>query len=368
MTENKITYPCPVCGEPLKFGISPYRTGEFYYCQCKRCGNFSFSDSLVGIPDFPKVRHLVSAWIRRQNKAGIKIPLIPPDNNDPSIVNWLNGLQYAGFPQTVPEKMDALLKAYAEIVHSDFNDIYNHQGVIDNYPWLISEAAAKSEDEIISINVYLLQMDYLQQDRPEYFSLTIKAWDRLNELSKFLSQSDSAFVAMWFDPCTEQYRKAVVSAISHCGYKPLIVDQRDFNGFIMDEVVSLIRQSKFLIADFTSRPENKDSDRHITGGVRGGVYWESGFAVGLGKPVIQTCEDNDEARERIHFDLQQYQTIFWKPSDLSESIKDPPIDNPNFAEKLTNRILSTLGRGTFKNLTNFLPSTVMSSQISKKND
>ena len=36
-----------------------------------------------------------------------------------------------------------------------------------------------------------------------------------------------------------------------------------------------IRKSKFLIADFT--------------GQRGGVYYEAGFAYGLGLPVIWTC-------------------------------------------------------------------------------
>jgi len=212
----------------------------------------------------------------------------------------------------------------------------------------LSEAAAKSADEILSINRYLLEMGYLHEDRPEYFRLTAKAWDRISELNKFLSQSDSAFVAMWFDNCTQKYREAVEYAILQSGYEPIIVDQRHFNDFIMNQIVSSIRQSKFIIADFTCRAEGKDLNNRTIAGVRGGVYWESGYAFALGKPVIQTCEDNEEARDRIHFDLKQYPTIYWKPDELSLSIRTGQLDNPNLVEMLTNRILFLSGRGSYK--------------------
>ena len=47
-------------------------------------------------------------------------------------------------------------------------------------------------------------------------------------------------------------------------------------GLIDDRLRVEIRTSRFLIADLTH--ENA------------GAYWEAGFAEGLGKPVIYTCE------------------------------------------------------------------------------
>ena len=85
----------------------------------------------------------------------------------------------------------------------------------------------------------------------------------------------------------------------------------------------------------------------FTNGVRGGVYWEAGMAYGLARPIIHTCEDNTESRSRIHFDVHQYNTIFWTEADLDTEIRslDQPRRNPNFAEKLAVRILATAGRG-----------------------
>ena len=71
-------------------------------------------------------------------------------------------------------------------------------------------------------------------------------------------------------------------AILNSGYQPIRIDKHEHANRIDDEIIALIRQSKFVVADFT--------------GQRGGVYFESGFALGLGLPVIwpirkkATCE------------------------------------------------------------------------------
>ena len=44
---------------------------------------------------------------------------------------------------------------------------------------------------------------------------------------------------------------------------------------IDDEIIGEIRRSRFLVADFT----------HGDKGARGSVYYEAGFAYGLGLPV-----------------------------------------------------------------------------------
>jgi len=155
---------------------------------------------------------------------------------------------------------------------------------------------------------------------------------------------------MWYNSYMQSYRDSAIAAVTFCGYRPLIIDLHEFNDFIMDQVVTMIRDSRFLIADLTCLPENATGEEKVRQGVRGGVYWEAGMAYGMGKTVIQTCEDNDESKRRIHFDLQQYQTIFWKEDELSTSIRDitKPLSDANFAEKLAQRILATIGKGTYQ--------------------
>lgn len=54
-----------------------------------------------------------------------------------------------------------------------------------------------------------------------------------------------------------------------------------------------------MVADFT--------------GHRGGVYFESGFAQGLGIPVIWTCR-KDHMKD-LHFDIRQYNCIDWETAE-----------------------------------------------------
>jgi len=54
--------------------------------------------------------------------------------------------------------------------------------------------------------------------------------------------------------------------------------------------------------------------------VRGGVYFEAGFAMALQLPVIWTC--SKESISDLHFDTRQYNHIVWEaPENLRELLK-----------------------------------------------
>jgi hypothetical protein len=73
----------------------------------------------------------------------------------------------------------------------------------------------------------------------------------------------------------------------------------------------------------TDRPD-------LSVGHRGGVYFEAGYAMGRGLPVIWTCKRDDI--DTLHFDVRQYNCIDWTaPGDL--------------ATRLQKRIEALLGRG-----------------------
>jgi nucleoside 2-deoxyribosyltransferase len=101
------------------------------------------------------------------------------------------------------------------------------------------------------------------------------------------------------------------------------IDKKDHNNKIDDEIVSEIRRSRFLVADFTCEPEK----------VRGGVYFEAGFALGLGLPVIWTCKHT--SLDDLHFDTRQYAHIVWETPD-------------NLYAQLRNRIGATIGDGPIR--------------------
>ena len=130
-----------------------------------------------------------------------------------------------------------------------------------------------------------------------------------------------AFVAMWFDSSMDDaYYQGIEPAIREAGYKALRIDQKQHNNKIDDEIIAEIRRSKFLVADFTQGED----------GARGGVYYEAGFAHGLGLKVIFTCWK--EAIEKVHFDTNHYNHVLWAtPEDLHKGVKD--------------RILAEFGQG-----------------------
>jgi hypothetical protein len=73
---------------------------------------------------------------------------------------------------------------------------------------------------------------------------------------------------------------------------------------------------RFVVADYT--------------GHRGGVYFEAGFAIGLGLTVIPTCRADDVSD--LHFDIKHLNTLLWNnPAEL--------------ADKLSKRIRAVVGTG-----------------------
>jgi nucleoside 2-deoxyribosyltransferase len=150
-----------------------------------------------------------------------------------------------------------------------------------------------------------------------------KGYDRVTQETA-ATQLNQAFVAMWFDEIMmAPYEFGIEPAIREAGYQPLRIDQKEHVNKIDDEIISEIRRSRFLVADFTSEPERS----------RGGVYFEAGYALALGKPVIWCCRA-DRINE-VHFDTRQFNHIVW------EEATDLKV-------KLKNRIGAVIGDGPFR--------------------
>ncbi len=89
-----------------------------------------------------------------------------------------------------------------------------------------------------------------------------------------VGRSRQGFVAMWLDESMDMvYEDGIAPALKSAGYKSLRIDRKEYLGNVTDEIVAEIRKSRFVVADFTASKKS---------GARGGVYYEAGFAHGLG--------------------------------------------------------------------------------------
>lgn len=141
---------------------------------------------------------------------------------------------------------------------------------------------------------------------PNRWQITGLGWRRIEELREHPPETKRAFVAMAFrNDLLTVYEEGISLGITDTGFVPIRVDRREHNEKICDVIIAEIRRSRFLVADFT---------RH-----RQGVYFEAGFAMGLGLDVIWCCRKQELTR--CHFDTRQYNHIAWTdPLDLRKQL------------------------------------------------
>jgi hypothetical protein len=214
---------------------------------------------------------------------------------------------------TPSEKVDAWaarlgLKGVAQLrdIHRELEPLVKQSG-------LSSMAAAVSESAIAVS-----------------FGLTLEGWKRAREIRRERGPGNQAFVAMWFHPgLLSAYTDGFAPALTDTGHQPFRVDFAAHNNKVDDQIVAEIRRSKLVIVDAT--------------GARPNAYWEAGFAMGLGIPLLWCCNDSWDAHVQavvphgpassgpvvtkwsgpdvLAFDTRQHAFTFWSdPADLKEKL------------------------------------------------
>jgi len=108
------------------------------------------------------------------------------------------------------------------------------------------------------------------------------------------------------------FTEAIQPACELTGFRARKVDEEHYSSEITinDAIISLLKQCKFCIADFTKQKD--------------GVYFESGYALGRGLKVIYTCRE--DFFEDCHFDTNHFPHIKYK---TNEELKKRLIDKIN---------------------------------------
>ena len=132
-------------------------------------------------------------------------------------------------------------------------------------------------------------------------ALTLKGWDRYEHLKQANPQSTTAFMAMQFrdEQMNRLYRDHFLPTVQSIGYELHTVEDRPEARFIDYRIRLQVTASKFVLADLTH--ENR------------GVYFEAGYAEGIGLPVIFTCRTDAFKPEtgKPHFDVSHQQCVKW---------------------------------------------------------
>lgn len=204
----------------------------------------------------------------------------------------------------------------------------------------LAATSCASVDEGEKLIEFLIEKKFLKR-HPGNQTTTVTpiGWDEIVRLSNRTGLGEQAFVAMWFhEEMKGVFEQAIEPAVVAAGYRPVIINKKEHNNQIVDEIIAEIRKSKFVIADFTCGTfesiEKDVSGSHILKEVpRGGVYFEAGFAKGLGREVIWTVRR--DRLQYLHFDTKQYNFIDWK-------------DVNDLKLRLMARIVATLGEGPLK--------------------
>jgi len=142
---------------------------------------------------------------------------------------------------------------------------------------------------------------------PSRFRISFEGLNYGVELQKTSTASNQCFVAMSFAAEMKETREAIKAACLETGFEAMLIDEAHYDSeqTINDAMIAQIKKSRFCISDFTHQRQN--------------VYFEAGYALGLGIPVIYTCHKNDMSSR--HFDTRHFPHISYdSPEQLKKEL------------------------------------------------
>lgn len=298
--------PCEVCNKETAKTL--FTNFDGVHQLCPRCGEFKFTgtaNSIHRANATAERRAMLSGWVREQNGLGL-VPVITSSG--------LENIISRPLPSISDRAMALLVEASRGLEH--LGDRFN----------LVDPRFIAATYSVNPTDVNFLMKILNEGGLAKYVALgglceiEPEGYLRLDELKPSASNSSIGFVAMWFDEDLNSiYTDGFEQAVFNAGYNPIRIDKVEHVNKIDDEIIRQINASKFVVADFT--------------GHRGGVYFEAGYAIGMGLPVFWTCR-KDHLGD-LHFDIRQFNCIDWESSD-------------DLASRLSTRIEAVLGPGPNK--------------------
>ena len=337
---------CVFCNTLVKPQSVPGFSGIEY--RCVHCGNYVLDNKLRLLLSSPGCcyldkKHLISGYLAETKSFRDYISSSREDNVERCFIdeNRVKSiLTDPILPKTVMQILDKLL-----IYLHKTTQCFGQEHQIDKIPISASYVHDKSElVAIISEAVSLNLGGYGEHREPgvgtygyganntgqkdkdlnkNVFILSIKGHSRAEELLVTNIDSKKVFVAMGFkDDLLQAMNNSIRPACATCGFSAFLSSDKEHNNGITDEIIVAIKTSRFIITDFTYN--------------NSGAYFEAGYAQGFGLEVIRCCKqewldgvDERGEKNKLHFDVNHFNFIFWK-------------DEVDLELKLINRIRATI--------------------------
>ena len=146
---------------------------------------------------------------------------------------------------------------------------------------------------------------------PKTVRLTFEGLKRCYDLEQTGAHSNRCFVAMVFDEEKDSRLQAIRAACQVHQYEAVDVETMPNKETVTIDakIISAIKSSRFVIADFTK--------------LNHGAYFEAGFALGRNMKVIFVCQKRDFDENKKHFDVNHYPFLRY---DNFEDLKMQLID------------------------------------------
>jgi hypothetical protein len=312
---------CRLCGKPFETIRRDRTPGSHnYVVLCRRCGEYEANDdawdSFADMGTTPVDRHLLSALARTAPFRQVGRVLIDASSfvavregriREPTLVERREAvLDWVAFES----RRNPQVPSYGALVRFDPSS---------DYPVAYCRPLERDWSEWNFVIQPLLERALIVAPENGALRITEKGWEMLETRPR--ANGSVGFVAMKFQGMDQLY-KAIAEGIERAGYKPTRIDREEYIGGVMDQIIAKIRDSRFVVADFT--------------GNRGGVYYEAGVAFGLNLPVFTLCQKDhlEPGLNRVHFDVQHLNLLTWEEDKLAE-----------LTDRLEARIVAVLGRG-----------------------
>lgn len=283
--------PCPLCQTDVRIHRDALRQLTRYQCPC--CGEYEACDQDFELGWVEEPYYLLTSFLRlRYERTGR--PYLFADRDGDRLPQDLAHLP-------VPEKLNLALLGVAERTPR-FGRPSSCNLATD---WPLAQAADAVEfGEMLA---YWRQEGALEGDPKDPvavqaqggFVLTGKGWQIVEDIKPSRSgRGKQAFVAMSFsEEMDSAYDNGIEPALRECGWSPVRVDREQFEQKICDHIVSEIRRSDLVVVECTGSSPN--------------VYFEAGFAMGLGIPVVWCVRQEELENKKVAFDTRQYPHLSW---------------------------------------------------------
>lgn len=303
---------CPICGYD-KIKQYPLQDPWAHFYECGRCGRYQASDMLMHFSDvgekLREVGYILSGLTRELHETGGKPPSFTTEN-------------YEAFTKRFPvpdlNNIGEKIKKLLQRVRAK-TQYFGEEVKLGDIETVVPLAYAKNPEELIALftlmtekklaKIGILNNEKDDGERTVRMTLSANGWDLTNTLEDKNKESDRGFVAVWFDDSMNENINAAEEAITESGFRSICIRDEHFSERIMDKALGEIRSSRFVIVDLT--------------GNRGSVFFEAGFAHGLGIETIYVyCEEHNGEITNLEFYVKHYQCYKYKtPSDLKETLK-----------------------------------------------